>query len=102
METEAEIQVGTPYMTLWAEWDHAVVYKGPEHIKDKKSVQSYALELAQYYMMLDNIRDGMIPQCPEYLKKTSAHDIFSTHDWEVFGKPADGCNFWNDLRVDMP
>ena len=102
LETEAEIQVGTPYMTLWAEWEHAVVYKGPEHIKDKKSVRSYAQELAQYYMMLDNIRDGMIPRCPKDLKRTSARDIFSTRDWKVFGKPVDGCNFWNDLRVNMP
>ncbi len=101
-ETEAEIQVGTPYMTLWAEREHAVVYKGPIHIKDDKKVRSYAQELAKYYMTLDSIRDKMIPVCPNALKTTSAHEIFSPDDWRLFGKPDDGCNFWNDLRADMP
>ena len=102
LETEAEIQVGTPYMTLWAEWEHAVVYKGPEKLKEKKDVRSYAQQLAEYYMMLDNIRAGMLPRCPGILRRTPGQDIFAEHNWEVFGKPANGCNFWNDLRVDMP
>ncbi|XP_028392553.1 uncharacterized protein LOC114517105 [Dendronephthya gigantea] len=102
LETEAEIQVGTPYMTLWAEWEHAVVYKGPENLKNEKKVRSYAQKLAGYYMMLDNIRDGMTIKCPEALKSTAGSDVFSADDWKVFGKPKDACNFWNDLRVDMP
>ncbi|XP_028392670.1 uncharacterized protein LOC114517211 [Dendronephthya gigantea] len=102
LETEAEIQVGTPYMTLWAEWEHAAVYKGPEHLHNDKKVRSYAQRLAEYYMMLDNIRDGMNVWCPKALRSTSARDIFSDRDWKVFGEPNDACNFWNDLRVDMP
>ena len=102
LETEAEIQVGTPYMTLWAEWEHAVIYKGPEHLKYDKKVLSYAQKLAEYYMMLDNIRDGMNVECPNGLKYTHGQDIFTEQEWKVFGQPKNGCNFWNDLRVDMP
>lgn len=102
MDTEAEIQVGTPYMTLWAEWEHTIIYKGLEKIKNDKKVLSYAQELAGYYMMLDNIRDKTNPVCPAVLKSASAKEMFSEKDWEIFGKPDNGCNFWNDLRVNIP
>ena len=101
LDTEAEIQIGTPYMTLWAEWHHAVVYKGPENLRNNKTVKSYALQLAEYYMMMDNIRNGYNPNCPDILKSTSAKSIFLQSDWEKFGKPNDACNFWNDLHTDM-
>ena len=102
LKTDVEIQVGTPYMTIWAEWEHAVVYKGPEDLKNNKKVNSYAERLAGYYAMLDEVRNGMIPKCPRILKKTNAKDLFGQRDWEVFGSPDNACNFWNDLDVDMP
>ena len=28
-----EVQLGTPYMNKWADWDHDLIYKGPEDFK---------------------------------------------------------------------
>ena len=102
LNTDVEIQVGTPYMTLWAEWEHAVVYKGPEDLKNNENVKLYAQKLAGYYAMLDDVRNRMDPSCPRILKKTNAKKLFGQHDWKIFGSPRDACNFWNDLQVDMP
>ena len=29
IDTAGEVQMRTPYMTVWADWGHDVVYKGP-------------------------------------------------------------------------
>lgn len=102
LKTAAEIQTGTPYMTLWADWNHAVVYKGPEEFQQNGNVEVYSQLLAEYYMMLDNIRDGIIPQCPPILRKSNATVIFGDKDWKLFGSPLNACLFWNDLRTNMP
>lgn len=101
-KTEGEIQVGTPYMTLWAEWEHAVVYKGPENLKNNIAVKACAQNLAEHYMILDYLRTGKIPVCPKKLNETRAKKISSPHDWKTIDSPLDARNFWNDLRADMP
>ena len=102
LKTAGEIQVGTPYMTIWADWSHEVVYKGPEHLKNNKKVEAYSMELAEYYTTLDNLRNGMVPSCPRILKETKGSKIFSLDDWQRLGSPKDACNSWNDLRINMP
>ncbi|KAL9951472.1 hypothetical protein ACROYT_G044137 [Oculina patagonica] len=102
LETVAEIQIGTPYMTLWAAWEHAVVYKGPAKLQQDSNVVEYTQRLAEYYMMLDNIRDKINPKCPQVLRKTNPKEIFSDKDWKAFGSPFNACHFWNYLRTNMP
>ena len=70
LDTAGEIQMGTPYMTLWADWEHDVVYKGPPRFKQNKNVYKYAQRLAKYYMMLDDIRNKMLPSCPQILQES--------------------------------
>ena len=57
--------------------------------------------LAEYFMMLDNIRDGINPKCPQILRKANAKEIFGDKDWKVFGSPVNACNLWNDLRIQL-
>jgi len=63
-----EIQMTTPYMTLWADWSHDIIYKGPSDISSNLDVQGYQLQLAEYYFLLDTIRDTS-PTCPIYLQQ---------------------------------
>lgn len=102
LKTAGEIQVGTPYMTLWADWEHDVVYKGPKNLKKDASVTKYAKLLAKYYMLLDDLRNGMSPDCPLILRKTKAEDIPNYDHWKMLGSPRDACSFWNDLHTNMP
>lgn len=100
LETAGEIQIGTPYMTLWADWEHDVVYRGPKELQDN-DVQEYAQRLADYYMTLDNIRDKLNPGCPQILQKTNPREIFGDKDWKAFGSPFNACHIWNDLRINL-
>jgi len=83
--------MGTPYMTLWADWEHDVVYKGPPRFKQNKNVNKYAQRLAKYYMMLDDIRNEMLPPCPQILQESLKESDSSRNE----------CLFWNDLRTNM-
>lgn len=87
-------------MTLWADWGHEVLYKGPEELKRHSGVREYSQRLAKYYMMLDDLRNGMSPECPLILKDAESRPIFG-HDWAKFGSPSNLCNFWNDLLTNM-
>ena len=91
VDTAGEVQMGTPYMTLWADWEHDVVYKGPPRFKQNKNVKMYAQRLAKYYMMLDDIRNEMLPSCPKILKKSRKQSDSSRNE----------CLLWNDLRTNM-
>lgn len=101
LKTAAEIQVGTPYMTLWADWEHAVVYKGPKDLHENNDVKEYSQLLAEYYSMLDNIRDRNMPKCPEILRKTKAKEIFSDQELKKFGVPFNACHLWSDLSLNI-
>lgn len=87
-------------MTLWANWEHDVVYRGPKELQDN-DVQEYAQRLADYYMTLDNIRDKLNPGCPQILQKTNPREIFGDKDWKAFGSPFNACHIWNDLRINL-
>ena len=91
LDTEGEVQMGTTYMTLWADWEHGVVYKGPPRFKQNKNVQKYAQRLAKYYMMLDDIRNEMLPSCPQILQESLKESDPSRNE----------CSLWNDLRTNM-
>ena len=40
VDTAGEVQMGTPYMTLWADWGHDVVYKGPARFTQNEMSRS--------------------------------------------------------------
>lgn len=96
-----EIQIGTLYMTLWADWQHAVVYKGPQELP-KNDIKEYVQRPVEYYMMLDNIRNRKNPKCPQILRKTNAKEIFSDQERKTFGYPFNACHIWSDLSVNIP
>ena len=89
-------------MTLWADWEHELVYKGPKKFQQNSDVKEYAQRLAKYYMTLDDVRNGMSPECPRILKKAKPKKIFGIKKWRLFGSSYDACNVWNDLRTNMP
>ena len=74
-------------MTIWADWNHEVVYKGPEHLQNNDKVLAYSLELAEYYMMLDNLRAETVPICPNVLKATNGSKVFSHDNWKNSDPP---------------
>ena len=88
-------------MTLWADWEHEVVYKGPEELKQNSGVREYAERLAKYYMTHDDLRNGMSPKCPRILKQANAKKVFGLEEWRVLGSPPNLCKFWNDLHTNM-
>ena len=38
IDTAGEVQMGTPYMTVWTDWERDVVYKGPTEARMSRSM----------------------------------------------------------------
>ena len=38
IDTAGKVQMGTPYMTVWTDWERDVVYKGPTEARMSRSM----------------------------------------------------------------
>ena len=54
-----ELQIGTPYTNMWADWNHDLVYKGPKEFADDESVKTYSIAMADYFLKLDEERNQL-------------------------------------------
>ena len=101
-----ELQIGTPYTNMWADWAHDLIYKGPEDFAEDKDVTSYALKMAHYFYTLDNERNKL-PQCPSIMEKANALDILKENAggadakelYKKLGYPPNTCFWWNDMQL---
>ena len=93
IDTAGEVQMGTPYVTVWTDWERDVVTKGLQ----SKNVKKYAQRLAKYYMMLSDIRNEMLPSCPQFCRKEGNSPILlvmSAYSGMTFAQTCSKhCNF---------
>jgi len=110
LNKSAELQLGTPYMTMFADWGHDMIYKGPSDIKNNPSAIGYSLNVAIYFYTLDCVRGDMrcskiemmgLPICPQILQTADVLKILSSTDnlgpikgpqqYKNIGSPPNGC-----------
>ena len=104
-----ELQIGTPYTNMWADWDHDLVYKGPKEFADDESVKTYSIAMADYFLKLDQERN-QLPDCPAIMEEVSALDILRDNAggadaralYEKLGYPPNACFWWNDMKLALP
>lgn len=101
-----ELQIGTPYTNMWSDWNHDLVYKGPESFQDDEKVQKYSLDLAEYFLILDQERNKL-PLCPATLEEANALEILEMNSggadanklYKKLGHPPNACFWWNDMQL---
>ena len=104
-----ELQMRTPYMNMFSDWNHDFIYKGPKEIKKDKSSRVHSMEMAEYFWKLDDVRN-IVPSCPDILAKANPMEILkqgvaSDHADEYFkklGSPPSACFWWNDMKLALP
>lgn len=92
----AELQMGTPYATLWADWSHESLYKGKFADTTDLSVSHYGLDVGRYFYELDDRRDRM-PNCPTQLRDTVAKDTLPADAYLTLKEPPNLCFHWPDI-----
>ena len=101
-----ELQIGTPYTNMWADWGHDLIYKGPKEFAENKNVKSYASAMADYFVTLDEERN-QLPQCPSIMEEANALDILKDNAggadpnelYKKLGYPPNACFWWNDMEL---
>ena len=104
-----ELQIGTPYTNMWADWNHDLVYKGPKEFADDESVKTYSIAMADYFLKLDEERN-QLPDCPAIMEEVNALDILEDNAggadahalYEKLGYPPNACFWWNDMKLALP
>lgn len=101
----AEVQIGTPYTDMWADWAHDFIYKGPKKFSQDKDVKKYQLQMAKYFYQLDEKR-RILPDCPDILKEADAKQVLTEavgeeeaeKTYAKLGEPLNACFSWNDMN----
>ena len=68
------LQIGTPYTSMWSDWQHDLIYKRPKKFAEDKDGKLYALAMANYFFSLDKERN-QLPQYPSVMEKANTLDI---------------------------